>query len=135
MTSQLRGSHESPQTTNVACVFFVSQNAIRSWHRSSSSNKCSAAIRMSRIRGNGKKSSHGWCGILRWMSVGRRLAGIVSILKVGVTGEYRLKMDIVSSQQVQSAVMPMARMLVCMALCTFNRVRLTRWSICGEPVR
>lgn len=69
------------------------------------------------------------------MSVGRRLAGIVSRSKVGVTGEYKLNIDIVSSQQVQSAVIPMARMLLSMALCTFNRVRLTRCSICSEPVR
>ena len=59
VTSQFIGSHGNPQTKIAASVFLVSQNAWISRHSSSSSKFSSAAIILSRMRGNGNISNHG----------------------------------------------------------------------------
>lgn len=129
VTSQFSGSHEGPHTNKVAPVFLVSQNAIRSWHKSSSSISSWSAIRLSRILWKGKKSSQGWWGMRRWNSVGRRLGGIADTEKVS-TGV--LKIEIASSSCIHSIVMPIKRVFSVTARCIFSLERERRWSMSGE---
>ena len=89
--------------------------------------------------GRGKKSSHGWCGIVRWILVGWRLRGRllkslgVFVLVLAGTGAGREKRDRASSSRLSSD--PPTSFRFCPnARKTLTFVRVRRWSDVGSPI-
>lgn len=126
VTSQLLISDGSPQTIRPEfSAEPIFQNPIISTQSCSSSHSSPAWIMLSRILGRGKKSNQGWCGMVFWTRVGRKLSGMLSSTSLAFLGASVLKWEIESSS-ILSKQPPAMRRLFPNARKTLTLVRVKR---------
>jgi hypothetical protein len=133
VASQFIGSQGCPHTNNMAPVLRVSQQAMRSRQSSRSSKEPLAIIRLSLSLGNGRTSNQGWCFVVHWMNVGRRLEGRASLASNEREGPLELNIESVLLSLTHSIVMAIAAMLSLTARWILSLLRVIRWSTLGRP--
>lgn len=104
----------------------------KSWQSLMSSIKSPARMRLSRSLGMGIKSSQGWWGTKRWISVGCRAGGKAAPFKWESLGLAPLNMDSESSSN-WAGIYPRTSKLECSARIIFNLVNPSRSSAEGDP--